>query len=330
MTTPLDFEEIQLSWPVDGIPVNATLTVPSGPGPFPAVVFVAGSGPTDRNWNSPLLPGTNGSAALLAGALSGLGYVTLRYDKRASGPHGSENAMQLAGRISMRGHQDELAGGVNLLAGRKDVDSSHIFALTNSEGCIHALNYQIHASDRPFAGLILTSAPARAVGVVARAQIEAQFKPLPDGQKWLSAYDAAIADFLAGRKVQIDESLPEGLRNVLLSVTSPVNQPFSRELWMCEPAALLDRVTAPILILIGKKDIQVDWQADGAIYEKSAQEHANVTVVFEENANHVLKYEPGDRSQLSPADVGAAYNAADRNLDPASLNTITTWLAAHR
>ncbi|MEI7771080.1 MAG: hypothetical protein WCI67_13875, partial [Chloroflexales bacterium] len=68
-------------------------------GPFPAVVFVAGSGPTDRDWNSPLIPGTNGSAALLAQALTERGYLTLRYDKRASGPHGIENAQRLAGTI---------------------------------------------------------------------------------------------------------------------------------------------------------------------------------------------------------------------------------------
>ena len=56
-----------------------------------AVVFVAGSGPTDRNWCSPLLPGTNGSGKLLAEALASQGFVTLRYDKLASGPHVKEN-----------------------------------------------------------------------------------------------------------------------------------------------------------------------------------------------------------------------------------------------
>jgi len=65
--------------------------------------------------------------------------VTLRYDKRASGPQVKENLMRLMGKISMQGHLEELAGGVRLLAGRADVDSGRIFALTNSEGCIHAL-----------------------------------------------------------------------------------------------------------------------------------------------------------------------------------------------
>ncbi len=83
--------EEQVSWKVDGIDVEATLTRPAGAGPFPAIVMVAGSGPTDRNWNTPLIPGTNGSAALLAQILTEQGYITLRYDKRASGPHVMDN-----------------------------------------------------------------------------------------------------------------------------------------------------------------------------------------------------------------------------------------------
>ena len=189
MTTIPSRVDIPASWQVDHIAVNASLTRPEGNGPFPAVLLVAGSGPTDRNWNSPLLPGDNGSAALLASKLTASGYMTLRYDKRASGPNGKENALQLAGKISMQSHLDELAGGMRLLAEREDVDANHIFVLANSEGCIHALNYQIQAGMPPFAGLILTAPPARAVGLVARKQIEAQLKPIPGGDKWLAAYD---------------------------------------------------------------------------------------------------------------------------------------------
>ena len=158
MTTTKTMTEIPVSWRLDEIDIEASLTQPIGNGPFPAVIMVAGSGPTDRNWNSPLIPGTNGSAALLAHGLTELGYVTLRYDKRASGPHGRENAMKLAGRISMQGHTDELAGGVKHLACQNFVDSKKIFVLANSEGCIHTLNYQTQGNKLALAGLILHSA----------------------------------------------------------------------------------------------------------------------------------------------------------------------------
>ena len=142
-----------VAWQLAGIEIHASEIRPAGSGPFPAVIMVAGSGPTDRNWTTPLLPGNNGSAALLARALTDLGYITLRYDKAASGAQGPENAQRMAGKFSMQSHREELAGGVRLLADNPDVDSERIFVLTNSEGAIHALNYQTQAPDPAFAGL---------------------------------------------------------------------------------------------------------------------------------------------------------------------------------
>src|SRR5262245_9070429 len=112
----LHTESTEVSWPLDSTTVYGTLVRPSGPGPFPAVVMVAGSGPTDRDWNSPLLPGTNGSARLLAEALAQAGIASLRYDKRASGPHIRENMQVLIGKVSMQSHLDELAGAVRTIA----------------------------------------------------------------------------------------------------------------------------------------------------------------------------------------------------------------------
>ena len=260
-------DDIAVEGQVDGIDVNASLMRPAGSGPFPAVIMVAGSGPTDRNWNTPLIPGSNGSAALLARALTDAGFITLRYDKRGSGPNAQENARRMAGKVSLQSHLAELTGGVELLAGRPDVAAGRIFGLGNSEGCVHVLNYQAQVT-RPFTGLILTAAPARTIGVLARSQIAAQIEPLPGGGALMAAYDAALTDFAADRPVAIDASLPEGLRNLILSVTYPGNQPFARELWITDPRALLAQVTAPVLIVIGQKDIQVDWQADGSLFER--------------------------------------------------------------
>ena len=139
MTLPSGFESKEVSWEVDGIVVNGTLTVPTGNKSRSAVILVAGSGPTDRNWCSPLLPGTNGSGKLIAEALSQNGFITLRYDKRASGPRVRENAFKMMGKISMQSHKEELEGAMKTLLATEKVDD--VLALTNSEGAIHALNY---------------------------------------------------------------------------------------------------------------------------------------------------------------------------------------------
>jgi pimeloyl-ACP methyl ester carboxylesterase len=321
--------ESQVAWQVDDMQVSASLTRPQGEGPFPALVMVAGSGPTDRDWNTPLLPGTNGSAALLAGAITGIGFITLRYDKRASGPHARENMPRLAGKVSMQSHVDELAGGMRFLASRADVDARRLFILTNSEGALHALNYHTQQLEPDVAGLVLTSSLARPGGVLAHEQVAAQLAAVPGGQEMLAAYDAAIADFVAGRPVKVDESLPEGLRMMLSAVSTPMNQPFARELWTLDPADLLGKVHAPTLAVFGKKDIQVDWQKDGAVFESVAKKRNNIQVAYLENANHVLKFEPRPRSELDAAEVTSGYNAETAQLDPETVDTIQGWLKDH-
>ncbi len=316
----------QVSWKVDDIDVEATLTRPNGAGPFPAIAMVAGSGPTDRDWNSPLIPGTNGSAALLAQVLTDQNFITLRYDKRASGPHIRENMPRMLGKISMQSHLEELAGGMRLLAARSDVDPKHLFALTSSEGCIHALNYQLQTREFPFAGLILTGAPARSIGEVARGQIAAQLAVVPGGDALLATYDAAMADFAAERPVKIDESLPETLRMVITAASAPHNLPFARELWVTNPATLASQLTTPLLVLIGKKDAQVDWQADGSRWDALAKDHKNITVVYPDNANHVLKHEPRPKEQLSPTDIMNSYSNEDTVLDAQVTVLIMDWL----
>jgi hypothetical protein len=328
MSQRKDLDNQEISWNVDDIAVRATLTLGTTNGRRPAVVFVAGSGPTDRDWDSPLLPGTNGSGKLLAEALAWTGFVVLRYDKRASGPHAKENAARLAGRISMQSHVDELAGAVAALVARPEVDVSRIFALTNSEGAIHALNYQRQATKHRFIGLVLTGVPGRSMADTMRSQVVPQLQALPHGADLIREYDATIAAISAGRPFEIDPPPPEGLRTLFASLTNPANNPFTQEFLAVDPVQLLSEVAEPVLIVIGKKDIQANWQADGQALEAALSGRDNVTYVYPENANHVLKYEPKGREQLQPAEVAANYNTPDRHLDSDALTAIETWLAS--
>jgi pimeloyl-ACP methyl ester carboxylesterase len=63
--------------------LHGTLLVPAaGRAPYPVVLIIAGSGPTDRSGNSPLLPGANNSLRYLAEGLAAKGVASLRFDKR--------------------------------------------------------------------------------------------------------------------------------------------------------------------------------------------------------------------------------------------------------
>lgn len=350
-------ENRNVSWNVLDIPIEGTITGPADKNKdndnenenksYPAIVFVSGSGPTDRDWCSPLLPGRNGSANLLAGELASSGFVTLRYDKFGSGPHAKEEVPKLTGKVSMQTHADQLAGAVETLISEKHVDRSNLFVLANSEGAIHAVNYQLQATSNRFKGLVLTGAPGRAVGEVARSQILSQMeflhnaggttgffiklvsriKPLPDTNTTMKHYDEAIAEFIAGEPMHPDPFLPKGMKKLLLSLETPANLPFSRELWTYSPPEHLSKVNDPVLVVIGKKDIQVDWKVDGRALEDATQ-RSSVSFAYPENANHLLKYEANPREKLSARYVSAHYNSGKTRLDREAIDVIIGWLKA--
>ena len=323
--TPLQAVSENVSWQMGDTMVAATITRPDDKKVHPAIVFVAGSGPTDRDWNSPLLPGTNGSARLLAEEMAKSGFVTIRYDKRITGPYAEKNLPLMVGKISMESHLEEVAGAVNQLVSRSDVDPKKIYAIGNSEGTIHALNYQLSREPK-FAGLILTGLPGRNMADLMRGQLEAQLASLSNAKEIMAGYDKLMADFLAGKPFAADPTVPEGINNLIQGLSIPINLPFTRELFVLDASELLGKVTTPTLVMIGKKDIQVDYLLDGAPLEKVAKGMSNVTFSYPDNANHVLKNETRPRESLTGADA-LTYNASDRVLDTAALQTIKDWLA---
>ncbi|WP_428834670.1 alpha/beta hydrolase family protein, partial [Nonomuraea maheshkhaliensis] len=66
----------------DGTPLGGTLTLPAGPGPYPAVLLLHGSGPLDRDGNTRKAAMNFGRP--LADALAAAGIATLRYDPRGT------------------------------------------------------------------------------------------------------------------------------------------------------------------------------------------------------------------------------------------------------
>jgi uncharacterized protein len=204
-------------------------------------VLVAGSGPTDRNWCSPLLPGVNGSGRLLAEAFAEADMASLRYDKRAAGPHAAKSAAALFGRLSMLSHLEELAAAVGVLAGHEGVDASRIGALGNSEGALHVLHYVTSRQDVPFTGVVLAAPPGRSVGDVLLAQLGAQAARVPRGAELMGAVEAVVARYAAGRPMDLDPQLPDSVSGLLASFEAPASLPLARELFSDNAAMYLGK-----------------------------------------------------------------------------------------
>ncbi|GAB3609092.1 hypothetical protein GCM10027414_12170 [Humibacter ginsengiterrae] len=315
----------EVSWELDGVTMEGTIVRPDGAGPFPAVVLVAGSGPTDRDWCSPLLPGPNGSGRMFAEAFAEHGIASIRYDKRASGPHVMENLPKLTGKMSMRSHLDELAAAVHVLAEQGYVDRSRIIGMGNSEGCLHVLHYATGEHNTSFAGVILAAPPGRPVGDVLLAQLGLQASQTPGGADLMPKVEEAAERYAAGEPMDLDPALPENVRQVLSSFEAPANLPLARELWSESAADDIAELRVPALVLIGGRDVQVDVHADGDPLQKAAHGMANVTFAFPSNANHVFKHDTRSPEEVA-ATPGNGYNAPGTRLDPESLNTILGWL----
>jgi dienelactone hydrolase len=310
----------EVGWELDGIAMSGTVVRPDGDGPFPAVVIVAGSGPTDRDWCSPLLPGANGSARLLAEAFAAAGIASLRYDKRVSGPHMMDNARQLVGKLSMASHLDELVAAVDVLVAQDFADKSRIVALGDSEGTLHVLHYAASEQPVPLTGLVLAAPPGRPVGDVLLTQMALQ---LPGDDALMPLVRAAVDRYRSGEPMDLDPSLPEDVKRVLMSFEAPANLPLARELFVTDASQSLAEVKIPTLVLIGGKDLQIDAQLDGDPLRAVAG--SNVTFAFPPYANHVLKHETRTTAEVV-ATPGNGYNAPDAKLDPEALDTVLTWL----
>src|SRR5262245_38996911 len=63
--------------------LSGTFDLPKGAGPFPVIIIIAGSGPTDRDGNQVLM--RNDSLKMLGQGLAAKGIAVLRYDRRGVG-----------------------------------------------------------------------------------------------------------------------------------------------------------------------------------------------------------------------------------------------------
>jgi light-regulated signal transduction histidine kinase (bacteriophytochrome) len=79
-------------------------------------------------------------------------------------------------------------------------------------------------------------------------------------------------------------------------------------------------------VVIGKKDIQVDWKRDGRELEKATAEKTDVSFVYPENTNYVLKHEVKPLEEITAQYAALSYNAPDAELDSEAADAIYGWL----
>lgn len=247
----------------------------------PVVLILPGSGPTDRDGNSPLGI-TAAPYRLLAEALATRGVASVRVDKR--GLFGSRAAITDPNAVTIAGYADDTHAWAKAIRAR--TGAACVWLLGHSEGGLVALQAAQRRDD--LCGVILVSAPGRPAGDLMREQLRAS-------PAFASAQPQAMAtvDALeAGRRVDV-ATLPAPLP----AVFNPAVQGFVIDLFAHDPAALAHGVTLPLLIVQGDRDIQVSVADARAL--AAAQPHARPVVV--PGVNHVLKAVASDDRRANTA-----------------------------
>ena len=251
--------------------IAGTLLLPASGGPAPLVIIIAGSGPTDRNGNSPLIPGANNSLKMLAEGLAERGIASLRYDKRGIG--GSAAAAVREADLRFDTYADDAAAWIRLL--RRDRRFPTITIAGHSEGSLLGM---LAVQRAPTDAYVSIAGAGRAVDKVLREQLGRQLTP-----ELLAAANRALDTLRAGRAV---DTVPQALATLFRSSV----QPYLISWLRIDPQVEVARLNIPVLIAHGSLDGQVP-PSEAQLLAR-AQPKAKLLIV--EGMNHVLKRAPAD------------------------------------
>ncbi|MEZ5316196.1 MAG: alpha/beta hydrolase [Vicinamibacterales bacterium] len=316
------------------VTLGGTLTVPEGPGPFPAVVMLTGSGAQDRDED---ILGFK-VFRVIADHLTRHGVAVLRYDDRGVGQSGgsvpASTTEDFAG--------DALAA-VALLRARPEVAADHVGLFGHSEGASVATIAAARSTDVAF--VVMLAGPGQRGDLTLRQQAA-------DGARALGADEAAVAKVVAAHAAALDavradaprdelvakitalidaqiDTLPAAQRTAIGDRDAYVRSLLPRSLasmsnrWMhffldFDPTVPLGRVTCPVLAIFGSLDAQVPPAQNREPIERALSGNPRASIKVYEGANHLF--------QRARTGLPSEYGALDKAFVGGLLDDVTAWI----
>lgn len=263
--------------------------------PQTVVLLIAGSGPTDKNGNNPMMK--NNHLKLLAEALAAQGIASLRYDKRGIGENqpagGEEKDLRFDDLVA------DAAAWITEL--KKDKRFRKVVVLGHSEGALIGML----AAQKAGADAYLSVAGA---GQSADKIIREQLKDQP------AQITAEISPIL--------EALTQGkpvpnVNPMFAALFRESVQPYLISWFKYDPATEISKLTMPVLIVQGTTDLQVT-ERDARLL---AAANPKGKLVLVPGMNHILKTAPAD-----PQANMATYNNPDLPLEPVFTKAVVTFI----
>ncbi len=315
--------DVRFNNPVGHIRLAGTLSVPSGKGPFPAVVLISGTGHNTRDediWGHKVF-------LVLADALTRQGTAVLRYDKRGVG--GSTGDYDAATTLDFT---SDAEAAVIWLKTQPQIDSHRVGVLGHSEGGIIAPAVAAEEK-KSVAFVVLIAGPAIRGDklFVLQSAMTAKTYGAPDGyiakrklfdQALYDAIISAPSDIvaLARAKAIVAQGVADKVVDANEAKTLPQDDTrrWERYFLAYDPAPTLASLKVPVLALNGSLDVQVPAKENVAAARKALKGNPNATVIELPGMNHLLQ----DATTGSPNE----YNDIEETMSPTALKIITEWV----
>lgn len=310
---PYDITDVEYDNETDGVRLAGTLTIPSGPGPFPAALLITGSGAQDRDeslmGHKPFL--------VLADHLTRQGIAVLRVDDRGVG--GSSGVLsESTGEALAR----DVATSVRHLRGTDRIDPERVGLIGHSEGAI--LGPRVAADDPKIAFVVMMAGTGVPGYEVIREQSAAILRA--SGAPETAVELARNQQAQALKTIMDHPSNDDALREleVVLGTTPPPQvaamlTPWFRSFLAYDPAPALRKLRCPVLVLDGELDLQVlPDQNLPAIEAALAKNRRRTTVHRLPGLNHLFQH----AKTGSPSE----YGSIEETLAPEVLQLIGDWV----
>ena len=261
-------------------PLEGILTLPdSQTEKVPAVVFVHGSGPLDKDESI----GATKLFRDLADGLSEKGIASIRYNKRSL-TYGKQIVEELNGSFSVEDEVIEDAiSAANFLKENLRIDSSRIFIIGHSLGGM--LAPRIDEEGGNFAGLIILAGTLRTIDEVIIDQNYDAIKYLDESQR--DIYLPQIKK-LKDTFDSVDNMSDEVAKETMLIPTSHIYAYYLKEMHDHPVKEYLRRTEKPILVMQGDKDVQVSVEKDFNQYKEILKDHGNAAFKLYPGLNHLF------------------------------------------
>jgi pimeloyl-ACP methyl ester carboxylesterase len=291
------FTESELVLKTTSGDISGTLTVTNKSKKSPLVIIIAGSGPTDRNCNSPMGIKTD-AYKMISSELAGKGISSLRYDKR--GIAKSKSAMTSEMDLRFDTYIGDLEEWIKVL--KEDRRFSKIYLCGHSEGSLIGM---VASGETKTAGFISISGAGKPADRILKEQLKGK-----------------ISQQLYDESVRTIDSLKAGylvtkVNPMLFTLFRPGVQPYMISWMKYDPAREIQKLKIPVLILQGTTDLQIT--VDDARLLAAAKPEAKLLII--ENMNHVLKESDSDRQRNM-----ATYSNPDLPLKPELIEALVKFI----